>query len=95
MTLFEVGTELENILVQATRVDNLLSLFEEDIEREVESLAEGDCWSRYFKERYSRLRSLMESIQQQHSELLCALQKPIDAVYTIDSKEKANIKQNP
>lgn len=83
MNLYKVGNDLDDVGVYLHRIINLLHIYEERIECEVEFLKENDTsgTARYFIDRYDLLRSLMDTIQNSAYDTAESLQKQIDAIY--------------
>lgn len=80
MTMFDIGTEIDNARVELDHADNLLILFNETMDRELETLKDGDCWARYVHKRSALLTSLLTSIQGQIGEAIERLAALSDAV---------------
>lgn len=93
MTLFDIGTELENTRVAMSRADDIWDVFLEDMERDLEQMDDGDCWVKYMRKRFGRIKSLLEAAALQQGEALATLTKVIDTVYAMSREEKANQKQ--
>lgn len=88
MKLFDIGTEIDNARVMLDHADNLLILFNETMDREMEVLKDGDCWARYVHKRSSLLSSLLASIQGQIGEAMEGLAALSDAVHEDWREEK-------
>lgn len=80
MKLFDIGTEIDNARVMLDHADNLLILFNETMDRELDVLKEGDCWARYVHKRSPLLRSLLDAIQGQVGEAMAMLAALSDSV---------------
>ena len=80
MKLFDIGTEIDNARVMLDHADNLLILFNESMDRELDVLKEGDCWARYVHKRSPLLRSLLDAIQGQVGEAMAMLAALSDSV---------------
>lgn len=93
MTLFDIGTELENARVAMSRADDIWDVFLEDMERDLEQMDDDDCWVKYMRKRFGRTRSLLEAAALQQGEALATLNEMIAAVYAMNREEKANQKQ--
>ena len=81
MKLFDIGTEIDNARVELDHADNLLILFNETMDRELDTLKEGDCWARYVHKRSALLTSLLVSIQEQMGDAMERLAALSDAVH--------------
>ena len=88
MNLWNIASELDDVSAGLHQIDNLLHVYEEHIENEIEFLKEHDTTgtARYFVDRYDMLRSLMEVIQLHVYGAADLLQKQIDAIYAADKK---------
>lgn len=93
MTMFDIGTELENASVAMRRADDIWEIFLEDVEQDLEQMDDNDSWVQYMRKRFDRAKSLLEAAILQQGEALATLNKIIDTVYTMSREEKANRKQ--
>ena len=93
MTMFDIGTELENIKITLNRVDDLLDIFEEIMVRDLDDMDGSDSWAIYMRKRFDRMRSILDVMSQQHGDAISALGTLIDTVYAVSKQEKANRKQ--
>ena len=81
MTMFDIGTEIDNARVELDHANNLLILFNETMDRELDTLKDGDCWARYVHKRSALLTSLLTSIQGQIGDAMERLAILSDAVH--------------
>lgn len=89
-SLWDIGTELDDIHVQLHQVRNMLYIYEEHIENEFDFLKRcDDGYVRRFLKRYDMLRSVMEVMQLHINEAIESMRAQIDAVYEANRKARA------
>lgn len=90
MSLWNIGAALDNVNLGLHQTKNLLQIYDERIEEELEFLQKngGDGVAAYFVGRYDMLRSLMEIIQTHVHDTAALLQVQIDAVYAAGKEER-------
>lgn len=90
--LWDIGAELDDIHVQFYQVKNMLYVFDEHLERELDFLkkCDGD-YVQSFINRYDMLRSVMEIMQLRINGAIAAMRVQIDAVYEADRKARSKL----
>ena len=68
MTMFDIGTELENASVAMRRADDIWEIFLEDMEQDLEQMDDNDSWVQYMRKRFGRAKSLLEAAILQQGE---------------------------
>ena len=61
MTMFDIGTELENASVAMRRAEDIWEIFLEDMEQDLEQMDGNDSWVQYMRKRFGRSKSLLEA----------------------------------
>ena len=88
-TLFDICTELENTHVALYQINNMLRIFDEHIEDEIDFLKRNsDGYTQHFVSRYDMLRSLMEVMQINLNGAIEEMRQQIDLAYEVDRKAK-------
>lgn len=88
--LWNIGAELDDIHVQLYQVRNMLYIFDENLESELDFMKQSnDGYVHNFLKRYDLLRSLMEVMQLRITESLDDMRVQIDAVYEADMKARS------
>lgn len=88
--LWDIGAELDGIYVQFHQVRNMLYIFDEHIEDDLNFLKRcNDGYVQHFIKRYDMLRSVMEIMQLQINEAINAMRVQINAVYEQDRKARS------
>lgn len=90
MSLWDIANSLEDVGVGLHQLRNLLQIYDERIEDELEFVAKhtGDGTVRYFIDRYDLLRSLLEVVQSHARDTAEILQKQIDSICAAAKEEK-------
>lgn len=88
MELFDIGTEIDNARGRLDNAGNLLILFNESMEQELDVLKEGDCWARHVYNRSPLLSSLLDAIQEQVRETMAMLADLSNSVHAEWKEEK-------
>jgi len=89
VTLFDIGSELEDIHVQLHQVRNMLYIFNEHLESELDFIKQCNAgFVEHFLNRYDVLRSLMEVMMLNINGALGDMRVQIDAVYEADSSAR-------
>lgn len=84
-TLFDIASNLEHIHVEFHRVENMLYVYDERIESDIEFLNERkDGYAKYISSRYDQLRSVMEVMQINLCAAISEMRSQIDAIYEAD-----------
>lgn len=87
--LWDIATELDNIHVQLHQVCNMLYVYDEHLEGELDFLKKHDDGPiQYFVNRYDLIRSVMEVMQLRINDAIDAMQVQIDALYEADKKAR-------
>lgn len=87
--LWDIGAELDGIHVQFLQVRNMLYIFDEHLDREIDFMKEfNNGYVQYFLERYDMLRSVMDVMQIRITEAIDDMRVQIDAVYEEGRKAK-------
>lgn len=87
MTMFDIGTELENASVAMRRADDIWEIFLEDMEQDLEQMDDNDSWVQYMRKRFGRAKSLLEAateraVQAQiEKQLEKAVSKALDDIF--------------
>lgn len=88
-TLFDIAVNLEHIHVEFHRVENMLSVYDERIESDIEFLGGiKDGYVQHFISRYDALRSVMEVMQTNLCAAVNEMRSQIDAIYEADRKAR-------
>ena len=90
MSLWDIATNLEDVRVGLHQLRNLLQIYDESIEDELEFVGKhpGSGSVSYFIDRYDLLRSLLEVMQDHARDTADILQKQIDSVYVAAKEER-------
>lgn len=82
MSLLDIATNLEDVSVGLHQIRNLLQIYDERIEDELEFIGKHPCSGSvsYFIDRYDTLRSLLEVMQSHAKDTADILQKQIDSI---------------
>ena len=90
MSLWNIGAALDDVNVGLHQIRNLLQIYDEHIEDELEFIRKhgGNGVSTYFVDRYDLLRSLLEIIQLHAHNTAESLQKQIDAIYAASREQQ-------
>ena len=90
MSLWDIATNLEDVSVGLHQLRNLLQIYDERIEDELEFVGKhpGSGSASYFVDRYDLLRSLLEVMQSHARDTAVILQKQIDSIYAAAKEEK-------
>ena len=82
MSLWNIVTNLEDVSVGLHQLRNLLQIYDERIEAELEFVGKhpGSGSVSYFVDRYDMLRSLLEVMQSHAKDTADTLQKQIDSI---------------
>lgn len=89
-TLFDIGTELDDVHSQFYRIINLLYIFDEHLEGDLDFLKRSnDVYAKHFLKRYEILHSMMDVIQISINEASDNMQQQIDAIYETDRKAQS------
>ena len=87
--LWDIGMRLDDIYVQFHQVRNMLYVYDEVIEGDLDFMKlSDDCYAKHFLDRYDKLRSVMEVMQISINEAIDAMRAQIDAVYEADRKAR-------
>lgn len=85
VTLWDIGSELDDVHVQIHQVRNMLYIFDEHLERELDFIKQCNSGHvEYFLKRYDMLRSVMEVMMLRINGALDSMRVQIDAVYEAD-----------
>lgn len=88
-SLWDIGADLDDIHVQLEHVRNLLYVFDENMESELDFMKQSnDVFVKHFLVRYDMLHSVMEVLRVHLSEAIDTMRPQIDAVYGADLKGK-------
>lgn len=83
---FEIGSDLENIQVELERVRNVLYVFDQHLEEEIDFMSESDDgYIKRFIKRYEMLSSMMELIKIHLDSAIDSMRPQINAVYEYGS----------
>lgn len=90
MSLWDIANSLEDVGVGLHQLLNLLQIYDECIEDELEFVAKhtSDGTVRYLIDRYDLLRSLLEVMQSHARDTAEILQKQIDSICAAAKKEQ-------
>lgn len=88
VSLFEIGTQMEETFIDFSRVKNLIQLFDETIEDEVSAISRIDGYAETFVRRYDMLRAVIYSMQTTISSALDSMEHQIEAVYAEGKKAR-------
>lgn len=90
MSLWDIANSLEDVSVGLHQLRNLLQIYDERIEDEMEFVGKhpGDGSVSYFIDRYDMLRSLLEVMQSRARDTADTLQKQIDSICAAAKKEQ-------
>lgn len=93
MSLWDIANSLEDVGVGLHQLRNLLQIYDERIEDELEFIAKhtGDGTVRYFIDRYDMLRSLLEVMQSHAKDTADILQKQIDFICAAAKNQQQTI----
>lgn len=92
--MFDMGSELENLRVEYSRIFDMLSIYGEGINECMECLRDcGDGMARYIALRLDKYQSMLEIISIHMGEAETSLQAQIDKAYSLCREGKANRKQ--
>ena len=82
MSLWDIANSLEDVSVGLHQLRNLLQIYDEHIEDELEFVAKhtGTGSVSYFIDKYDMLRSLLEVMQSHAKDTADTLQKQIDSI---------------
>lgn len=87
--LWDIGAELDDIHVQFHQVRNMLYVYDEHLEGELDFMKKCDAgYVQHFIKRYDVLRSVMEVMQLRINDAIDAMRVQIDAVYEADRKAR-------
>ena len=87
--LWDIGAELDDIYVQIQQVRNMLYIFDEHLDGELDFMKEHTAgYAKYFIKRYDMLHSVMEVMQLHINDAIDAMRVQIDAVYEADRKNQ-------
>ena len=83
MSLWDIATNLEDVNVGLHQIKNLLQIYDESIEYELQFVEKhpGEGSVSYFVDRYDLLRSLLEVIQSHARDTAEILQKQINSIH--------------
>jgi len=88
-SLWNIGLELDDIHAQLHQVRNMLYVYDEHLEGELDFLKKhDDGLTRHFVDRYDLIRSVMEVMQLRINDAIDAMRVQIDAVYEADRKAR-------
>ena len=88
--LWSIGTELDDIHFQFHQIRNMLYIFDEHLEGELDFMKQcDDSYVQHFIKRYDMLRSVMDVMQLRINDAIDAMQVQIDAVYEADGKARS------
>lgn len=91
-TLFDIADELEHIHVAFHQVENMLSVYDEHLEGELDFMKKCDNgYVQHFIKRYDMLHSVVEIMQLRINDAIDAMQVQIDAVYEADRKARPRV----
>ena len=90
MSLLDIANSLEDVGVGLHQLRNLLQIYDERIEDELEFVGKhpGSGSVSYFVDRYDTLRSLLEVMQSHARDTAVILQKQIDSICAAAKEEK-------
>lgn len=90
MSLWDIATNLEDVSVGLHQLRNLLQIYDERIEDELEFVGKhlGSGSVSYFIDRYDTLRSLLVIMQSHAKDTADTLQKQIDSICAAAKKEQ-------
>ena len=87
--LWDIGTELDDIHVQLHQVRNMLYVYDERLEGDLDFMKKCDVGCvQHFIKRYDMLRSVMEVMQFRINNAIDAMQVQINALYEADRKAR-------
>ena len=91
-SLWNIGAELDDIHFQFHQIRNMLYIFDEHLDGELDFLKRcDDGYVQHFIERYDMLRSVMEVMQLRINDTIDAMRVQIDAVYEADRKARPRV----
>lgn len=87
--LWDIAAELDDIHVQFHQVRNMLYVYDEHLEGELDFLKKhDDGLTQHFVNRYDIIRSVMEVMQLRINDAIDAMQVQINALYEADRKAR-------
>ena len=94
ISLWNIGTEFDEIHTQLNHILNMINVFEEQLDGEVDFLKKSDDGFAYhFVQRYDMIQSMLFIIQTYTYDTLRDMRIQIDAVYEADKKINPRIKE--
>lgn len=88
-SLWSIGADLDDTHVQLEHVRDLLYVFDENMESELNFMKQSnDVYVKHFLARYDTLHSVMDVLRIHLSDAIDAMRLQIDAVYEADRKNR-------
>lgn len=87
-TLWEIGTNLDDVHAQLGQIIDTLRIFEEKVDGDLDFLKGCNDRAKWFVERYNMTRSLMSVAQLYMINTLQEMRTQIDAIYEISRKAR-------
>lgn len=90
--LWDIGSELDDIHEQFHQVQNMLYVYNEHLDGELDYMKKIDNGLiQHFIKRYDMLHSVMEVMQLRINDAIDAMQVQIDAIYEADRKARPRV----